>query len=123
MIFSLGFLVVLFGILRTIYVYEALNVNYDFTWVLYDCWIYTQLEINLAIIAACAPTLRPLVLHCIQFSKRCNQKLSAVMVRPISQRISMHTERTYVNSVVYPADDMLENGYRSLASQKVELEK
>ena len=38
-----------------------MNVTYDFTWELYDCWIFTQLELNLAILASCAPTLRPLV--------------------------------------------------------------
>lgn len=110
---------VLFGVLRTVYVYEALNVNYDFTWILYDCWIYTQLEVNLAIIAACAPALRPLVLHCLHFSKKCNVRLSTVVLRPISQRMSMHTEKTYVNSVTYPVDDALERGHRPCDTEEM----
>lgn len=101
--------------MRTVYVYAALNVNYDFTWILYDCWIYTQLEINVAIIAACAPALRPLVSRFSQFTAKYNKSVTKAIVRPLSQRISMYTEKTYVNSVTYPNEDVLEGGHKPLA--------
>lgn len=117
-IFSLGSLVVLFGILRTYYVYEALNVDYDFTWILYDCWLYTQIELNLAIIAACAPAMRPLVLYCSQMFKRLWSYLTNISARPVPERFSMQTEKTYTNSVQYSPGDVLEDGGYYSSPQK-----
>lgn len=64
-LFSFGFIVVFFGIMRTVYSYRILNVTYDFTHTLYTCWIWTQLELYTALLAASAPALRPLFRHAI----------------------------------------------------------
>lgn len=94
----------IFGITRTIYAYRTLNVDYDFTWVLWDCWIYTQLELYTAILAASAPALRPLIAGCITTSRQQSRRLSRSVVRPPvlitsdSKRFSAGTHETYTTT-------------------------
>lgn len=64
-LFSLGFVVVFFGILRTVVSYRIYNVTYDFTYYVYIVWIWLQLEVYTAILAASAPALRPLFQHVV----------------------------------------------------------
>lgn len=59
-VFSLSFLVVGAGIARTYY-FTKLGRAYDVTWVAFDVLVWTQLEVQIAIICACAPVLRVLV--------------------------------------------------------------
>ncbi|KAK5095992.1 hypothetical protein LTS08_007874 [Lithohypha guttulata] len=75
-IFSAGFLVVVFGILRTIYGYRVLNTTYDYTWVVWDNWLYTLLELYTAILAASAPSLRPLISYCVETSRNQSKRIS-----------------------------------------------
>jgi hypothetical protein len=56
-IFSLGLLVVAAGSVRTYYL-EQVGHSSDLTWVGYDVYIWAQLETQLALICASAPTLR-----------------------------------------------------------------
>ncbi|KAL5411384.1 hypothetical protein PMIN03_004883 [Paraphaeosphaeria minitans] len=60
-LFSLGFLVTVAGIVRTYYIYESLIVQYDNTWYSYPLWIAAAIEIDLGVICASAPVLRPLL--------------------------------------------------------------
>ncbi|KAF9877481.1 hypothetical protein CkaCkLH20_05181 [Colletotrichum karsti] len=60
---GIGLLVVAAGILRTYWVlYVEINIvkdpTYDLTWDSYNIWIWTALEVNLAIICGCAPAIR-----------------------------------------------------------------
>lgn len=59
-VFSLSLLVVGAGIARTYY-FTQLGLAYDITWVAFEVIIWTQLEIQIAIMCACAPVLRVLV--------------------------------------------------------------
>ncbi|KAK1524539.1 integral membrane protein [Colletotrichum paranaense] len=64
-LFGLGTVVVLAGIMRTYWVIrvEVLYVedpSYDLTWDGFNIWVWTALEANLAIVCGCAPTLRRL---------------------------------------------------------------
>ena len=59
-VFSLSLLVVGAGIARTYY-FTELGQAYDITWIAFDVLVWTQLEIQLAIMCACAPVLRVLV--------------------------------------------------------------
>lgn len=103
-IFSAGFVVVIFGIARTIYAYRTLNIDYDFTWVLWDTWIYTQLELYTAILAASAPSLRPFIAGCIATSRQQSRRFSRSFVRtqmPVSndsKRLSSGTHETYTTT-------------------------
>ncbi|KAK3675345.1 hypothetical protein LTR78_004855 [Recurvomyces mirabilis] len=56
-VFSLGFLVVAAGCVRTYYIYK-LGTDYDITWVGYHLFVYSVLELQLALICASAPALR-----------------------------------------------------------------
>ena len=58
-LFALGFMAVAAGVVRTILMYNLLNVNYDFTWELWITWICAVLELYLALFAASAPSLKP----------------------------------------------------------------
>ena len=58
-IFSLGLLVVGAGAARTYYL-SKLGTHYDITWIGFDVFIWSVLEVQLAIICACAPALRVL---------------------------------------------------------------
>jgi hypothetical protein len=54
-IFSLGSLVIISGIMRTIFLYIALNATWDLTWHIWETWIWAAVEIYVAIICASAP--------------------------------------------------------------------
>lgn len=61
-VFSLGLLVVAAGAARTYYL-TKLGYNYDVSWFGFDVFIWAELEMNLAIMCACAPALRVLFRH------------------------------------------------------------
>lgn len=58
-LFALGFLAVAAGIVRTVLLYILLNVDYDFSWMLWESWIWAVVELYVAIFAASAPALKP----------------------------------------------------------------
>lgn len=58
-VFSLGLLVVAAGAIRT-YFLTKLGYDYDITWLGYDVFVWATLELQLAIMCACAPALRVL---------------------------------------------------------------
>jgi hypothetical protein len=60
LLFSLGFIVTIAGIVRTWYIYKSLIAEYDQTWFAYPLWIAAAVEIDLGVICASAPALRPL---------------------------------------------------------------
>ena len=64
-VFSLGLLVVGAGAARTYYLTE-LGYDYDVTWVGFNVFIWSVLEVQLAIICACAPALRVLFRHSLK---------------------------------------------------------
>ncbi|KAF2665814.1 hypothetical protein BT63DRAFT_417339 [Microthyrium microscopicum] len=58
---SLGFFVFAVGCVRCYYVYASLLGTWDITWQAYPHWICSEIEINLALVCACAPALRPVL--------------------------------------------------------------
>ncbi|OAP60014.1 hypothetical protein AYL99_05016 [Fonsecaea erecta] len=62
-LFALGFMAVAAGLVRTVLMYNLLNVDYDFTWKLWLTWIWAVLELYLALLAASAPSLKPFFRH------------------------------------------------------------
>lgn len=56
-VFSTGLLVVAAGCIRTYYLY-CLGYHFDTTWIGYNCYIWSVLEVDLALICASAPALR-----------------------------------------------------------------
>ncbi|KAH7126850.1 hypothetical protein B0J11DRAFT_287720 [Dendryphion nanum] len=60
-LFSLGFIVTIAGIVRTWFVYKALILEYDTTWYSYPLWIAAAVEIDIGVICASAPVLKPLL--------------------------------------------------------------
>lgn len=59
---GLGIIVTVAGVIRTYYIWKALMDSYDETWFAYPLWICAAVEIDLAVLCACAPTLRPLLI-------------------------------------------------------------
>jgi hypothetical protein len=59
-VFSLGFVVVFAGCMRTYWVVEVVNDTYDVTWNGFCMWFWVAVEVNLGVICGCVPTLRPL---------------------------------------------------------------
>lgn len=64
-LFGLGTVVVIAGIMRTYWVLRVEiryveDPSYDLTWDGFNIWVWTALEANLAIVCGCAPTLRRL---------------------------------------------------------------
>ncbi|KAH7402780.1 hypothetical protein BKA66DRAFT_564681 [Pyrenochaeta sp. MPI-SDFR-AT-0127] len=60
-LFGMGIIVTVAGIIRTWYIYKSLIVEYDQTWHAYPLWIAAAVEIDLGVICASAPVLRPLL--------------------------------------------------------------
>lgn len=58
-LFAIGFLVVGAGIVRTVLLDRAIAQTYDVTWTLWEAWLWTVVELNVAILAASAPALKP----------------------------------------------------------------
>lgn len=60
-LFALGYLVVIAGIARTVFVNHVVNETYDQTWSYYDAILWVAVEFNVALICASAPALKPFV--------------------------------------------------------------
>ncbi|KAF2836950.1 hypothetical protein M501DRAFT_978701 [Patellaria atrata CBS 101060] len=58
---SLGLIVTVAGIVRTYFIWKSLIASYDRSWYSYPLWIAAAVEIDLGVICASAPALRPLV--------------------------------------------------------------
>ncbi|KAF2221797.1 hypothetical protein BDZ85DRAFT_220207 [Elsinoe ampelina] len=59
----LGIVVTAAGVVRTYYIYKSLIASWDVTWYAFYLWIAACVEIDLAVICACAPALKPLFSH------------------------------------------------------------
>ncbi|KAI6849304.1 hypothetical protein KC327_g772 [Hortaea werneckii] len=59
-LFGLGFIVIVAGIVRTYYIWKGLMDTYDATWYAYPLWIAAAVEIDVGVICACAPALKTL---------------------------------------------------------------
>ncbi|KAH6878515.1 hypothetical protein BKA58DRAFT_96979 [Alternaria rosae] len=73
-LFAMGLIVTAAGIVRTWFIYRSLFDEYDQTWYAYPLWIAAAVEIDLGVICASAPVLKPLLAK-IPFSL--SQSLSA----------------------------------------------
>ncbi|RMZ69388.1 integral membrane [Pyrenophora seminiperda CCB06] len=88
MLFGMGLIVTAAGIVRTWFIYRSLFNEYDQTWYAYPLWISAAVEIDLGVICASAPVLKPLLTK-IPFS------LSRYLTSGISFRKSTgHTSKT-----------------------------
>ncbi|KAL4888578.1 hypothetical protein BDV59DRAFT_211072 [Aspergillus ambiguus] len=58
---SVGILACTASAVRVYYSYRTLNITYDITWDGYDIWLWILVEVNLAVMCASIPTLRPLL--------------------------------------------------------------
>jgi hypothetical protein len=56
----LGFIVTIAGIVRTYFIWRSLMQQYDETWWAYPLWIAAAVEVDLAVICACAPAWKSL---------------------------------------------------------------
>ena len=50
-LFGLGIIVTVAGIVRTWYIYRSLVVEYDQTWYAYPLWIAATIEIDLGVVS------------------------------------------------------------------------
>jgi len=60
-LFALGFLACIFGTIKLVLLNKLLNDTFDFTWLLWEMWIWSIMELYVAIFAASAPALKPLL--------------------------------------------------------------
>ncbi|KKK14801.1 hypothetical protein ARAM_006380 [Aspergillus rambellii] len=60
-IFALGLVVDVAGSVRTVYVWKSMIASYDTTWVGWPILLAATVEINIGLICASAPALRPLI--------------------------------------------------------------
>ncbi|KAH7563537.1 hypothetical protein BM1_00584 [Bipolaris maydis] len=59
--FGMGFIVTAAGIVRTWFIYRSLFNEWDQTWYAYPLWIAAAVEIDLGVMCASAPVLKPLL--------------------------------------------------------------
>lgn len=64
-LFGLGFLACGSGIVRVTYLCWTVWRSWDFTWTVYDMWVWQVVELFLGIFVACAPSLKPLARKCL----------------------------------------------------------
>lgn len=53
-----GVIVTICGIFRTVFIWMSLIAHYDESWYTYPLWICAALEVDLAVICACAPAMK-----------------------------------------------------------------
>ncbi len=58
-LFALGFLACALGIVRVVLMNQLLNESFDYTWVVWEIWIWSVAELYVAMFAASAPALKP----------------------------------------------------------------
>ncbi|KAK2871780.1 hypothetical protein FQN49_002835 [Arthroderma sp. PD_2] len=56
---GLGLIACVAGCIKSYYMYQTLVGTYDVTWEGYKVWVWTDIEVNLAVICASIPVLRP----------------------------------------------------------------
>ncbi|KAK2738040.1 hypothetical protein FQN57_007306 [Myotisia sp. PD_48] len=56
---SLGLIACAASVVRAYYMYIVVALEYDVTWVGYNIWVWNAIEVNLAVICASVPVLRP----------------------------------------------------------------
>ena len=61
LLLCLGLVVTIAGVVRTYFIWKSLLDSYDETWYAYPLWIAATIEIDLAVICACAPAWKSLV--------------------------------------------------------------
>ncbi|KAF2771064.1 hypothetical protein EJ03DRAFT_44847 [Teratosphaeria nubilosa] len=94
---SLGLIVTIAGIVRTVFIWESLIARYDETWYSYPLWIAAAIEIDLAVICACAPSWKSLLKQpLINCSLRISSKISSIRSPHHSQH--SQTSTTYSSS-------------------------
>ncbi|KAK5127286.1 hypothetical protein LTR08_004449 [Meristemomyces frigidus] len=75
----MGLVVTIAGVIRTYFIWKSLMDSYDETWFAYPLWIAAAVEIDLAVICACAPAWKSLLQQPIQdFSSRVSSKISSL---------------------------------------------
>ncbi|KAE9983789.1 hypothetical protein BLS_003705 [Venturia inaequalis] len=62
---SMGFLVAIAGIVRTFYIFKLLESN-DLTWWSGPQWLVSEIEIDTALMGACAAPLRPVLVRIVK---------------------------------------------------------
>ncbi|KAF2140909.1 uncharacterized protein K452DRAFT_288317 [Aplosporella prunicola CBS 121167] len=93
LLLSLGFAVIIAGIVRTYFIWKGLMDSYDETWFTYPLWIAAAVEIDLGVICACAPALRPLTARYVgpmlnDVSSKLNSRLTSLIDTRLSSRMS-----------------------------------
>ena len=58
-LFALGFLACALGIVRVVLMNRLLNESFDYTWLVWEMWIWSVVELYVAMFAASAPALKP----------------------------------------------------------------
>ncbi|KXS99627.1 hypothetical protein AC578_9934 [Pseudocercospora eumusae] len=77
LLLSLGFIVTIAGALRTYFIWQSLIGTWDTTWYSYPLWICAAIEIDIAVICACAPALKPLLhVRISRVTSKLSEKLS-----------------------------------------------
>ena len=75
----LGFTVTIAGVVRTYFIWKSLIAQYDEPWYAYPLWIAAAVEIDLAVICACAPAWKSLLRQPISdLSSALSSKLSSL---------------------------------------------
>ena len=65
LLFAVGYAVVGLGIGRTIMLNRVVFHDYDYTWILWDAWIWSVTELWIGLIVASVPSLKPFFRHLI----------------------------------------------------------
>ena len=97
----LGFIVTIAGITRTYFIWKSLIAQYDETWWAYPLWIAAAVEIDLAVICACAPAWKSLLQQpIVSMSHKLSSKLSSLR-SPQSSRRSSPSEPSSKKGLVF----------------------
>lgn len=112
-VFSLGLLVVTAGAIRTYYL-TKLGYDYDITWLGFDVFIWATLEMQLAIMCACAPALRVLFRHYLRDPMSRAMQTASSRTRSANRSTQRDSKHLDANSPNNDHLDLKGNGDKNL---------
>ncbi|EMC94699.1 hypothetical protein BAUCODRAFT_557854 [Baudoinia panamericana UAMH 10762] len=98
LLLCLGFIVTVAGVVRTFYIWKSLIADYDETWFAYPLWIAAAVEIDLAVICACAPAWKSLLARPIA---KLSSKLSSLRSPPNSAGTPSSTSKGKASTLFF----------------------
>ncbi|KAF3481175.1 uncharacterized protein GIQ15_03934 [Arthroderma uncinatum] len=112
----LGVVSCLAGCVKSYYIYRTLNESADLTWDGYDIWVWTDIEVNFAVICTSIPILRPLIQRYLPNLGFKSSTLNSVSETRLSGRVDFNGlnsgiyKQQTIRQTIQPRQSIIDDG-------------